>query len=112
MQLIQTLIAEMRDQPVLAPELDLAKESIINSFVFAFEDKHDVVVRRLHLDLFGYPEDYMQTFRERIAAVTIEDVQRAARLYLRPADLQIVLVGDSREFGAPPSILGVPLQQE
>ena len=111
-QLIQTLIAEMRDQPVLASELDLAKESIINSFVFAFEDKHDVVVRRLHLDLFGYPEDYMQTFRERIAAVTIEDVQRAARLYLRPADLQIVLVGDSREFGAPPSILGVPLQQE
>jgi len=108
-KLIKSLMVQIREQPVSVEELALAKESIINSFVFAFEDNHDVVERTLRLDLFGYPPDYLETFRERIAAVTVEDVQKAAQTYLHPEKLQLVLVGDSNEFGAPPELLGLPV---
>ena len=110
-KLIKSLMADIREQPVSAQELALAKESIINSFVFAFEDSHDVVVRTLRLELFGYPPGYLEAFRARIAAVTIEDVQRAAQTYLRPDELQLVLVGDQEGFGAPPELLGLPLER-
>jgi len=111
-ELMRDLMREMRETPVSAEELALAKESIINSFVFAFEDSHDIVERTLRLELYGYPPDYLETFRDKIAAVTVADVQEAARTYLRPDKLQIVLVGASKEFAAPPSILGLPLREE
>jgi zinc protease len=108
-KIMQSLMVEIREQPVSEDELQLAKESIINSFVFAFEDSHDIVERTLNLEMYDYPDDYLQSFREKIAAVTVADVQAAARKYLRPDDMKIVLVGNSREFGAPLSSLGIPL---
>jgi len=108
-QLIKSLMAQIRDEPVSDAELALAKESIINSFVFAFEDSHDVVARSLNLELYGYPDDYLQRYRERISTVSASDVQRVARKYLRPEDLQLVLVGNPREFAAPPESLGLPV---
>ena len=110
-QLIRSLMEQMREQPVSREELSLAKESIINSFVFAFADSHDVVERTLRLEMFDYPEGYLETFRDKIASVTIEDVQRAAQTYLRPDDMQIVLVGDQGAFAAPPELLGLPIQR-
>ncbi len=110
-EMMRALMHEMRDAPVSSGELALAKESIINSFVFAFEDSHDIVERTLHLELYGYPADYLERFRENIGAVTIADVQQAARAYLHPEGLQVVLVGDSQGFGAPPSTLGIPLRE-
>ena len=111
-QIMKSLMNEIREQPVSEDELRLAKESIINSFVFAFEDSHDIVERTLNLEMYDYPDDYLQSFREKIAAVTVADVQTAARKYLRPDELKIVLVGNSKEFVAPPSSLGLPLANE
>jgi len=108
-QLMREQMEQMRAMPVSAEELALAKESIINSFVFAFEDSHDIVARTLNLELHDYPADYLETFRDRIAAVTIADVQAAARRYLHPGQLQVVLVGDTQAFGAPLSDLGLPV---
>jgi len=96
--LLQQLIRQIRDEPVSAAELDLAKESLINSFVFAFTDSHSVVNRKVRLDYYDYPKDYLETYRQRIAAVTIADVQRVAQHYLHPDALQIVLVGESQLY--------------
>jgi len=79
-------------------ELELAKQSLINSFVFAFTDTHSVVSRRMILDFYDYPEGYLETYQKRIAAVTVADVQRVAAQYLHPGKMKIVLVGDSPAF--------------
>lgn len=97
-QLMRRLIEQMTKQPVTPAELELAKQSLINSFVFAFTDTHSVVSRKLRLDYFDYPPQYLENYRARIAAVTIDDVQRVAKKYFRPEQLQIVLVGDSEKF--------------
>lgn len=90
----------MRQQPVSAEELRLAKESLINSFVFAFDDIHDIVAQQMRIDFYGYPDNYLSGYRERLAAVTIEDVQHAARTYLHPDRQQLILVGDRASFDA------------
>lgn len=108
--LLQQLIQQIRDEPVSAAELDLAKKSLINSFVFAFSDSHSVVSRRLRLDYYDYPEDYLETYRQKIEAVTVADVQRVARQYLQPEKLQIVLVGNSQHYVDAIRQLGIPVE--
>lgn len=110
LKLMRQQMQALRDEPVSAAELALAKESLINSFVFAFTDTHEVVTQQLRLDYYGYPADYLQRYRDQVAAVTAEQVQQAARERLDPARQTIVLVGDPRHFDAPPESLGLPVE--
>jgi len=47
---------------------------------------------------YGLPIEQLQTFRERVNAVTVDDIQRVAKLYLKPDRLSVVLVGNAAEF--------------
>lgn len=109
--LMRQLMQQMKDQPVSQSELELAKQSLINSFVFAFSDTHSIVSRKMRLDFFAYPKDYLETYREKVAAVTVADVQRVARQYLQPEQLQIVLVGDTKLFSAELNGFGLPVEK-
>jgi len=109
--LMRQLIEQMIDQPVKEHELELAKQSLINSFVFAFEDSAAVVARTMRLDYFGYPEGFMEKYRQHIASVTVEDVQRVCRTYLHPDKLQIILVGDSVSLSGQVTDLGLPVEK-
>jgi zinc protease len=89
------MIAELIASGVSAAELESAKSSLINSFIFAFEDTHAVVTQKMRLNFYDYPDDYLETYQERVEALTAEDVKRVASKYLHPDQLHIVLVGDS-----------------
>ena len=110
LQLMRRQMETLRREPVSAAELALAKESLINSFVFAFTDTHEVVTQQLRLDYYGYPADYLQRYQAEVAAVTLEQVQQAARERLDPARQTIVLVGNPRQFDSPPESLGLPVE--
>ncbi len=109
--LMRSLMEQLRKEPVSAAELEQAKQSIINSFVFAFENSHAVVTRRLRLDFYGYPADFMTTYRQKVSALTAADIRRVARLYLHPDQLQIVLVGDTAVFDGDIAGLGLPVER-
>ncbi|MDY0269645.1 M16 family metallopeptidase [Trichloromonas sp.] len=109
--LIRGIMTDLRETPVTDEELRIARESLINSFVFAFSDSHQVVNQQMRLDYYDYAPDYLQTYRDRIAAVTVADVQRVARLYLHPDRQQLVLVGNPAEFDAAPESLGLPVKK-
>ena len=107
--LTREIMTELRNSPVSEDELQLAKESQINSFVFGFENTHAVVNQQMTLAFFGYPGDYLASYRDHIAAVTAADVQRVAREFIDLSRQQIVLVGDSEEFSAELAQIGVPV---
>lgn len=109
--LMRSQMQELIDIPVSEEELQTAKESLINSFVFAFTNSHSIVTRQLRLDFYDYPSDYMQSYRQKIAAVTVADVQRVSDKYLHPDKLQIVLVGRRQDFEQDPAAaLGMPVE--
>lgn len=104
--LMTGIIKGMRTEPVSEQELKLAKESIINSFLFGFTSPASIVMQQARLELYGYRPDYLERYRERIAAVTREDLLRAARKHLRPEAFKLVVVGDANSFDRPLSSIG------
>jgi zinc protease len=108
--LMREIMNEIRRTPVSPDELRLAKESLINSFVFAFTDSHQIVAQQMRIDYYHYPKDYLQTYQEKIAAVTVEDVLRVAQAHLHPERQNLVLVGTSADFGVSVETLGLPVR--
>ncbi|RKX77931.1 MAG: insulinase family protein [Spirochaetes bacterium] len=96
--LMLDIIEDIRRNPVGEEELSLIKEHIVNSFIFGFESSSQVVFQQLMLDFRGYPQDFLETYTEKIEAVTAEDVIRVAEEYLHPDKLVFVVVGNSDYF--------------
>lgn len=105
--LMQSIIAGMTKEPVSDQELKAAKEFIINSFMFGFTSPASIVTQRARLEFYGYAPDYLETYRDRIARVTKEDVLAAARRNLKPEAFKLVVVGDAAKFDKPLSTFGV-----
>jgi predicted Zn-dependent peptidase len=91
-------ITRMRQELVADNELQGTKEAELNRFVFRFDDSHRVVEQCMYLEYIGLPKDYLDTYRDRIMAVTKEDIRRAAQKYLQPDKLMLLLVGDTKDF--------------
>jgi len=82
-----------------ARERSLATDSYLNSFAFRFDEPEKVLREKATFDHYGYPEDYLDRFRENISRVDGHAVTGAARKVVDPGTFQIVVVG-------PPSKLG------
>ena len=103
---IRDVIAGMTEAPPTEEELALAKEGKLNSFVFNFTSSAQIIRNRVHLEFFGYPSDYLDTYEDKIAAVTGEDVHRVAKKHLHPDKFVILVVGDAAGFDKPLSTFG------
>jgi len=104
--LLRSIIAGMTLAEVSEKELKLAKDSIINSFIFGFARSDAVVNQQARLEFYGYPAGYLENYRDNIARVTRADVLRVARKYLHPDAMKLVVVGDEKKFDAPLSVFG------
>jgi len=99
-------VEKMRESEVTDEELALAKDSFLNSFVFNFESKGQIVNRLMTLEYFGYPADFLQKTKTNVEKVTRADILRVARKHLRPDKVQILAVGRPDDFDEPLSIFG------
>ena len=91
-------IDKMRDAPVEDAELKNAKEAILNSHVFNFVSKSQVLTRMMNYEYLGYPEDYLETYTEKVRAVDATAVQDVAQRRIDPSKFAIVAVGKTDEF--------------
>jgi predicted Zn-dependent peptidase/outer membrane lipoprotein-sorting protein len=99
-------VESMLEDPVTEEELAQAKESFLNSFVFNFDSRGEIVNRLLTYEYYDYPRDFLQQIRDGIEEVTREDVQRVARQYLKVDSMQTLVVGNRDDFDTPLSELG------
>ena len=79
-------------------ELAEAKNYMTGSFPLTIETADAIATQVLNVLFFGLPVEQLQSFRERVNAVTTDEVQRVSRFYLRPDRLSIVLVGNAQAF--------------
>ncbi len=99
-------VKKMTESEVTDEELGLAKDGFLNSFVFNFDTKSEIVSRMMTYAYYGYPLDFLQKIRENVEKVTKADVLRVARKHLQPDKMQILAVGRPQDFDEPLSVLG------
>ena len=88
-------VRRMAAEPVSAAELEAAKGYLVGSFPIGIQTAEQVAGQVAVTRLLGLPMEDLLQRRERIAAVTVDDVRRAAARHLRPDSLTIVVVGDA-----------------
>ncbi len=89
---------EIREKATPKDEFDGAKRSLTASFALGLENPAQVLSRWLQQREYGLPEDYWDTYSEKIMAVTVDDVQRVARKYVPYDNVQIIAVGDGTKI--------------
>lgn len=87
----------LKNEAVTKTELDLAKSYIAGAFARALESPQTVAGFALNTLMYGLPEDYYETYLQKLQAVTVEDVARVAKKYITPSRARIVVVGNKDE---------------
>jgi predicted Zn-dependent peptidase len=88
-------LKRLRDEPVKAEELENAKRAIVGSFALSLEQPQALLQNVITQKLYNLPADYWDTYPQKVAAVTTEDIQNVARKYIDLEHLQVVAVGDA-----------------
>jgi zinc protease len=84
----------IRSQPVSDKEIADAKSYLTGVFPIRLETQEGLIDQLVQIKMLNLPGDYLQTYRDRLQAVTVEDIQRVASQYVRPDEAALVVVGD------------------
>jgi len=87
----------IRNETVGDAELADAKNFLTGVFPLRAETQEGLTNLIVNQHLYGLSDDYLQTYRDKVAAVTADDVQRVAKRLVRPNEMAIVIVGDAKE---------------
>ncbi len=85
----------MRTQLVDEDDLQLAKNVIAGNFGRSLEDPQTVARFALNIERYDLPEDYYETYIQKVQEVTKEEVRAAAMKYLKPERAVILAVGNA-----------------
>ena len=99
-------VERMKTDEITEEELNLAKDSFLNSFVFNFDTRREIINRQMTYEYYGYPQDFLEKTKTEAEKVTVEDVKRVARKYLQPDKVRLVVVGNGEDFEEPLSVFG------
>ena len=86
-------IDKIAKTPVTDEELENAKAEYVGSFVLALERPQTIASYALNIETEGLPKDFYKTYLERINAITIDDVHKAAQKYMDINKARVVITG-------------------
>jgi predicted Zn-dependent peptidase len=91
-------IKRIREEVVPAQELEEVKRLIVAQFALGLEQPANALNQAIIRKIYGFPDNYWDSYPDKIMAVTAADVQRVAKKYINPDTLQIVAVGDAAKI--------------
>lgn len=91
---LQELHRLLRDE-VPANEIATARQSLLARLPLLFDRAEAIAGRYAEDELLGRPHDYWTVYRERLLAVTAAEIREAARRFLDPEGLAVLVVGDA-----------------
>jgi zinc protease len=97
---------KLRSLPVPAQELADAQNYLTGVFSMGLATQEGLLSQLATVALNELPDDYLETYREKIRALTPEDLLNTARRYLDSANMQIVVVGDRNEIESQAALFG------
>ncbi len=99
-------IEGMRSTPVGEKELADARNYMTGIFSLGLATQDGLAGQLATATLERLPEDYLETYRERILKLTAADVLDAAQKYFDSANAQIVVVGDRAQIESQAATFG------
>ena len=99
-------VEKMRTEEVSDDELKQAIDGFMNSSVFDYDTKGEILSRALRYEYHEYPQDFVEQLMAGIREVTKADVRRVAAQYLHPDKFTLIAVGKASDFDKPLNTLG------
>jgi len=93
-----TEIAGANERPFTDEELKRAKDNLLNSFLFRYDTREKVLAESERLEFYGYPANYLETYKTALEKVSLADVNGAAKKYVHPDKLAVLVVGNGPEI--------------
>ena len=87
-------LERIRSTPVSEKEIADAKSYLTGVFPIRLETQEGLTDQLVQIKMLNLPDDYLQNYRDRVQAVTIEEIQRVAEKYVRPDEAALIIVGD------------------
>lgn len=87
-------IDRLSKEPPSAPELEGIKNYLAGVFVLNNSSRDGLINQLQYIDLHQLGDDYLDTYVQKVFAVTPEQVQSMAAKYVVPDKLTMVVVGD------------------
>jgi len=84
----------IRDTRVSEKELGDAKAYLTGVFPIRLETQEGLTDQLVQIKMLRLPNDYLERYRDRVQAVTAEEIQRVATKYIRPDVAAVIVVGD------------------
>jgi zinc protease len=103
---LQKEILDLMQGQVTEAELKKAKDAMLNSFIFSVDSKDKVLGERMAYEFYGYPADFLESYRAGIEKVTVADVNRVAKKYIHPEKFAVLVVGNKKDFDRDLSTFG------
>ncbi|TNE37390.1 MAG: insulinase family protein [Alphaproteobacteria bacterium] len=94
LQVVRDEITKMREAGLTAEELEDAKRYLTGAFPLRFSSNTSIANQLLGYQMSGYGIDYINERNDKIEAVTLEDVRRAAQRLPSPDEITFVIVGE------------------
>ncbi len=94
------------ENPPSDEELARAKDSILNSFVFNYASRSQVLNQQMVYAYYGLPSDFLEKYRDNIEKVGRDDVAAVAEKYVHPDRSILLVVGKAEDFDRPVSSFG------
>ncbi len=96
---IELIVNEIGRMPldITIDELNRAKKYYMGNFPLTFDTYRELANLLVRIEIEGLGLDYPQKFEKMVADVTLQDVLGAAKKYLQPDNLSIVIVGNMAE---------------
>jgi predicted Zn-dependent peptidase len=97
---------KLRSLPVPEAELLDAQNYLTGVFSMGLATQSGLLSQISTPALNDLPDDYLETYREKVRALKSEDVMSAARTYFDSANMQIVVVGDRKQIETQAALFG------
>jgi zinc protease len=104
---IMTELVAMAESGPTEEEVAAARDYAAGIFGLQLETVGQIATRLSQLVVYGLSDTYFDEYRDSVRGVTLESVAEAAARHIRPAEAQIVLVGDADVVGPPLEELGL-----
>jgi zinc protease len=91
-------IAGLTTRPFTQEELGRAKDNILNTFLFRYDTREKVLAEQERLEFYGYPANYLETYKAALEKVTLADLTTVASKYIHPEKLALLVVGNGPEI--------------